>query len=200
MLRRGERNAGGLLRAGHPRGAALLEVLVSILLSATALLALASVNAAALRLGKMSQHRANAALLALDIGERMRANKAGFEQGNYAFSVALSGQGLVAAPTLVCQASTSLCSAADMATLDLAQWRWLSRQLLPQGAVFVQTQTLASMQGAADIWLVWQEPAPASLKASGSVAESPRAAGECPDGLGVSTDLSVRCSHLRVHL
>lgn len=184
------------------RGAALLEVLVSILLSATALLALASVNAAALRLGKMSQHRANAALLALDLGERMRANKAGFENGHYAFAVALSGQGLVAAPTLLCQAAASLCSDADMAALDMAHWRWLSRQLLPQGAVYVQTQTqsLNSMQGAADIWLAWQEPAPASLKASGGSAESPREAAECPDGLGVSADLSVRCSHLRVHL
>jgi type IV pilus modification protein PilV len=56
------------------RGFMLIEVLVAMLLSAVALLALASANAAALRYTKMSQYRAQALTLAVEISERMRAN------------------------------------------------------------------------------------------------------------------------------
>ena len=54
------------------RGVSMIEVLVSIVIASIGLLALAGVNAAAVRLTKMSQYRATATLLANDIGERMR--------------------------------------------------------------------------------------------------------------------------------
>ena len=79
----------------------LIEVLVSMLISALAVLALASVHAASMRYSKMSQHRALATHLALDIGERMRANKGsaatldgaeGFLAGAYDYAVSFAGQ------------------------------------------------------------------------------------------------------------
>lgn len=173
-----------------------------MLLSAMALLALASVNAAALRLGKLSQHRANATLLAMDLAERMRANPAASAAGLYAFSADWASQGTVPAPPAQCQSASSQCGSADMAALDLAQWRWHVRQLLPQGAAHVQH--LAPMPAQAlrqvDVWIAWQVPAPASTAGASSASELPAAAGECPDGLGTGGDASVRCSHLRVHL
>ena len=59
----------------HQRGFSMIEVLVAIVISAVALLALAGVNAASIRYTKMSQYRATATQLANDMGERMRANK-----------------------------------------------------------------------------------------------------------------------------
>lgn len=185
-------------------GAALLEVLVALLLSAVALLALAGANATALRLGKMSQHRAHAALLASDMGERLRANKAGFIGDHYSFTLAWNSQGQVPVPSAACQGTASFCGEADMAALDLAQWRSKARRLLPMGAVYLESaEASTGIQGqslwTADIWVAWQEPAPAR-NAAGAADESPAAPAECPPGLGVSGDAQVRCSHMRLHL
>ena len=74
------------------RGFMLIEVLVAMLLSAVALLALASANAAALRYTKMSQYRAQALTLAVEISERMRANPAGFAAQAYDYKVSFAAQ------------------------------------------------------------------------------------------------------------
>lgn len=62
------------------KGVSLIEVLVAIVIASIGLLALAGVNASSVRYTKMSQYRGTATLLANDIGERMRANKAGSGQ------------------------------------------------------------------------------------------------------------------------
>ncbi len=179
-------------------GAALMEVLVSMLLSAVALLALASVNATALRLGKMSQHRAQAALLALDFAERMRANPLAFGAGHYGFSADWASQSTVPAPPLQCQTAGSLCTSMDIAVLDLAVWRWHVRQVLPQGAVHVQNQPLGqAATGQVDLWIAWKEPL---AEGAGAASDSSASSTECPAGLGTGSDASVRCSHVRVHL
>lgn len=185
-----------------------------MLLSAVALLALAGVNAAALRLGKLSQHRVNASLLALDLAERLRANPLGAGAGHYSVSADWASQSAVPAPSEPCQTSVSACGSTEMAASDLAQWRWHVRQLLPQGAVQVQSQLANQSPGqvvhSVDIWMAWQEPAtalaaPATSGGAGGAGpagsdESPAAADECPAALSVPRSASVRCSHLRVHL
>ena len=179
----------------------LIEVLVSIALSAVALLALASLNAAALRFTKMSQYRAVATQLASDIGERMRANKGraatggaaaeGFWEGDYDYSISFAGQAAaVSAPAPSCNTALSVCSTRDLAVLDMAQWRFQARRLLPEGSVFVLRQASAV---AADVWIAWRDPLVASRD------EAPARANECPSGMAVS-DLSVRCSYFRVNL
>ena len=118
-------------------GVSLIEVLVSIVIASLALLALAGVNASSVRYTKMSQYRATAALLANDIGERMRANKgnlasvppapavaaAGFLAGAYDYEVAFSSQSTKAAlPTAgtaaACDLKATSCTAAQIASLD----------------------------------------------------------------------------------
>ena len=182
-------------------GFLLIEVLVSIALSAVALLALASLNAAALRYTKMSQYRAVATLLASDIGERMRANKGraatgsttaeGFWAGDYDYATSFAGQaGTVSPPALRCNTAGSLCSTRELAALDLAQWRYQTRSALPEGSVFVLRQSDAV---AADVWIAWRDPRVAGQD------EAPARATECPGGLAVS-DPSIRCSYFRVNL
>jgi type IV pilus assembly protein PilV len=174
---------------------------VSIGLSAVALLALASLNATALRYTKMSQYRALATHLASDIGERMRANKGraaqgtapaeGFWAGDYDYNVSFAGQAAaVSAPEPHCNAASSVCSTRELADLDLAQWRFQARSVLPEGSVFVLRQSEAV---AADVWIAWRDPLVAHRD------EAPALAKECAAGLAVN-DPSIRCSYFRINL
>jgi type IV pilus assembly protein PilV len=186
---------------GQPAGFMLIEVLVSIALSAVALLALASLNAAALRYTKMSQYRALATQLGSDIGERMRANKGraaksgvaaeGFWAGDYDYTTSFSGQSAtVSPPEPRCNAALSMCSTRQLAALDMVQWRFQARSLLPEGSVFVLRDPSAV---AADLWIAWRDPLVARQD------EVTKRSHECADGLAVS-DPSIRCSYFRINL
>lgn len=185
------------------RGGSLIEVLVSIVIASIALLALAGVNASALRYTKMSQYRATATLLASDLGERMRANKGvdavggaaatGFFAGAYDYSSTdFAGQSTAATlPAQLCNTAASSCTPQQIAELDIAQWRILVRTQLPEGSIFISRQ---AGQTAADVWVAWRDPAVASSD------EAPALASECPDSLNLNADLSVRCSFFRINL
>ncbi len=186
------------------RGVSLIEVLVSIVISAIGLLALAGVNAASARYTKMSQYRATAVQLANDMGERMRANKGqdvvvapptaatGFFAGSYDFTTDFAGQAAVATlPATLCDTAASNCSPAEIAALDIAQWRILVRDQLPEGSVFLQRQ---AGQLAMNVWVVWRDPA------VGNADEAPEGALECPNALSRGADLSIRCSYFRINL
>jgi type IV pilus assembly protein PilV len=180
------------------QGVSLIEVLVSIVIASIALLALAGVNAAALRYTKMSQYRATATQLAADMGERMRANKgtsaanSGIFGGAYDFTTDFAGQADAASlPAQLCNTAASSCTVAEIAALDLAQWRILVRNQLPEGSVFLQTQ---AAQVAVNLWVIWRDPAVAAND------EVPALVGECPDGLNRNADASIRCSYFRINL
>jgi type IV pilus assembly protein PilV len=181
------------------QGATMIEVLVSIVLASFALLALAGVNASSVRYTKMSQYRATASQLANDMGERIRANKGastapttGFFAGNYDYTDDFAAQ--AATPTLpgeLCNLGASNCTPAQIAALDLAQWRILVRNQLPEGSVFLARQ---NAQVAMDLWIAWRDPSVANAD------EAPASAGECPAGLNLGADTSVRCSYFRINL
>jgi type IV pilus assembly protein PilV len=181
-------------------GASLIEVLVSIVISSVGLLALAGVNAASVKYTKMSQYRAAATQLANDIGERMRANKglaspaSGFFNGAYDFTTDFAGQATKATlPSELCNLSTSVCNPGQIAALDLAQWRILVRDQLPEGSAFLMRQ---AGQVAMDLWIVWRDPAVAS-------DDAPTTASECPSALNAGDDPepeSIRCSFFRINL
>lgn len=194
---------GGRNRRRRSRGGMLIEVLVSIVISSIALLALAGVNASAVRYTKMSQYRATATLLVSDLAERMRANKGlavaggvaatGFFAGAYDYSSTdFAGQATPASlPAELCNTAASSCTSQLIADLDMAQWRLLVRTQLPEGSIFIARQ---AGQTAADVWVAWRDPAVANND------ESPALATECPDGLNLNDDRSVRCSYFRINL
>jgi type IV pilus assembly protein PilV len=181
------------------RGTSLIEVLISIVVASIGLLALAGVNAASLRYTKMSQYRATATQLANDLGERIRANKGvesptatGFFTGNYDFTEEFADQATVATlPSELCNTALTTCTAAQIAALDLAQWRILVRDQLPEGSVFLVRQAAAV---AMDLWVVWRDPAVADAD------EAPALTAECPALLSRNNDLSIRCSYFRINL
>ncbi len=180
-------------------GASMIEVLVSIVLASFALLALAGVNAASVRYTKMSQYRATAAQLANDMGERIRANKGvaapaatGFFAGNYDYVEDFAAQASATTlPAELCNTAASNCTAAQIAELDVAQWRMLVREQLPEGSIFMRRQ---AGEVAMDLWVVWRDPAVVADD------ESPGLATECPDSLNRAGDLSIRCSYFRINL
>lgn len=192
-------------RRAKSRGASLLEVLVSVVIASIGLLALAGVNAASVRYTKMSQYRAVATQLANDMGERMRANKGvpasagppvvvatGYFAGDYDFTTDFAGQATKATlPTELCNTAASNCTPAEIAAFDLAQWRILVRDQLPEGSVYMMRQSGAV---AMDLWVVWRDPAVADT------TDSPALGTECPDGLSRNSDLSIRCSYFRINL
>jgi len=178
-------------------GVSLIEVLVSIVIASIGLLALAGVNTASIRHTKMSQYRGTATQLASDLGERMRANKAGI--ANYALQTSFSGQAsLPGAVSPLCDTNLSTCSAAQIAAVDLQTWRVLVRDQLPQGSAYIVNQSVAPIPGvaeltAADVWVVWRDPTVAG-------DDAPSAALECPATLTVASDPSIRCSYFRINL
>jgi hypothetical protein len=120
----------------------------------------------------------------------MRANKAG--AASYALGTSFAAQSMLpgAAGTL-CNSYLLSCTAAQLAAYDLQTWRVVVRNQLPEGSAYILYQ---NAQTAADVWLVWRDPAVASAD------DAPTTASECPGALGVAADPSVRCSYFRINL
>ncbi|MDW5443225.1 type IV pilus modification protein PilV [Polaromonas sp. SM01] len=171
-------------------GVSLIEVLVSIVIASIGLLALAGVNASSIRYTKMSQYRGTATQLATDLGERMRANKVG--AAGYALGTSFATQAaLPSAAGTLCNSYAVTCTAAQLAAYDLQTWQVVVRSQLPEGSAYIVYQ---NVQSAADVWLVWRDPAVASAD------DAPTTASECPGALSVAASPSVRCSYFRINL
>lgn len=181
-------------RKSQVRGVSLIEVLISILLAAIGLLALAGANVASIRYSKMSQYRGTATLLASDFAERMRANKAGLASYGYGSDFATQSAA-IAADTSCETYAPAACTAATLAAYDLNTWRAVVRNQLPEGSVFV---VINAVQVAADVWIAWRDPAVADPDENSTDARN--SALECPNGLNLGADKSVRCSFFRINL
>jgi type IV pilus assembly protein PilV len=179
-------------------GVSLIEVLVAVVIASIGLLALAGVNASSIRYTKMSQYRGTATQLASDLGERMRANKAGI--AGYALQTSFAAQAtLPGAAATLCNSYGVTCTAAQIAAHDLQTWQVLVRDQLPEGSAYIVDQSVAPIPNvvettAADVWVVWRDPAVAAAD------DAPAAALECPAALSVAGDTSVRCSYFRINL
>jgi type IV pilus assembly protein PilV len=184
-------------RLRHParkasRGASLIEVLVAILIAALGLLAFAATTAASVRYTKMAQYRATATQLAADIAERARANTITGSMDDYEVTSTFATQAAAATiPAKTCRTTADTCSIAEIAAMDLYEWRTAVRNQLPEGSVFLQKDP--AVAGVFDLWVAWRDPALAA-------GEDKTVAKECPNDLGVDADSSVRCMYFRVKL
>lgn len=185
----------------HSRGVSLLEVLVSVLLAAIGLLALAGSNVASIRYSKMSQYRGTAAVLAADLAERMRANKAGIAGYDYSATTHDEQVAAVPAANTSCEGVPPVAGCVSLATYDMDNWRGLVRSQLPQGSVFVTVVALPGPpagQFAADVWIAWNDPSVANPDENTTDARN--SATECPNGLSAGVDKSIRCSFFRINV
>lgn len=176
------------------RGASLIEVLVSILLSAIGLLALTGTNIASIRYSKMSQYRGTATMLAADLAERMRANPDGFSTTTD-YEVDFATQATAPTASTDCFDYSKTCNNAQLAAYDLVNWRVAVRNQLPGGSVYL-VKSINTNTKAADLYVAWKDPAVANP--SENYADGRNYDKECPDSF--STDKSVRCVYFRIHL
>jgi len=178
----------------YSRGISLLEVLISLLLSAIGLLALAGANVASIRFSKMSQYRGTATLLATDLAERVRANKSGL--ASYAYGASFADQATAPSADTSCETyAVTACNSASLASYDLTQWQRLVRAQLPSGSIFI---SIPVGQSAMDVWIAWQDPAVANPDEN--TADARNNVLECPNGLSVGVDKSIRCSYFRINI
>lgn len=129
-----------LFPAGFPsikqQGFSMLEILITLVIVATALFGTAGLQVHAMRMNKGSEFRAQVIFLASDIAERMEANKDAAAAGNYV----VASTSTASTPPVNCR--TSVCVPADMASWDISQWEDAIVNLnLPQASWEI-TQTL----------------------------------------------------------
>lgn len=136
-------------RRAH-RGFSLIEVLVTLLIVALALLGAAGLQAQAMRFNKGGQNRAKAVFLAGDLAERMEANQDAAIAGSYAMPASSSP----VATASVC--TSSACTIDQLAQVDLAEWQSAIATTLPTGSWEV-TQTTAGNPSVYTIVINWQE-------------------------------------------
>ncbi|MCK5533239.1 MAG: type IV pilus modification protein PilV [Halopseudomonas aestusnigri] len=102
------------------RGFGLLEVLVTILVLSVGLLGMAALQLNAMKYNQTASVRTHAVVLAYDIADRMRANRAIARSGGYAISL------------------TAAASGSGIAGTDLAAWKQAVASTLPNGQGAVQ--------------------------------------------------------------
>jgi len=120
------------------RGASLIEILVAVLIVTFGILALAALQANSVRYNKTSELRTVASLLAKDMADRMRANVTGVQVLSYNSSETTYAN---AASTVANETMANIptcdypvvCSAQQIAAIDLAQWRRSLAHLLTCG-------------------------------------------------------------------
>jgi len=131
---------------GHNQhGVALFEVLICMALIALWLLASAGLQGGMLRMGKSSDSRQQAINLALDLAERMQANKTQALTASYASTI----------PSSSSDCAASACDSASLAVYDLVQWSAAVSSALPSASKAV---TWTNSSSTYSISISWQEP------------------------------------------
>jgi type IV pilus assembly protein PilV len=131
-----------------------MEVLVTIVVLSIGLLGLAGLQAKSQQFTQGSYLRSQAAVLANDIMDRMRANRDAAEDtaaSQYAIDV---GDPTPAAGDCY----TAACDSDDMADFDLAEWLTLVAETLPSGDGGVATELLPSGNYLFIVTIQWDDP------------------------------------------
>ncbi len=129
----------------HPAamaGFSMMEVLVTVVVLSIGLLGLAGLQSTALRNNHSAYHRSQAAILAEDMADRIRANLSGFTSGYYDGTAAENTSCL----------STAGCSSQAMARHDTWEWQQNLADTLPNGQ-----GTVATNGDRATITVMWDD-------------------------------------------
>jgi type IV pilus assembly protein PilV len=175
------------------RGASLIEVLVSMFIASVGILALAGLLGTATRYAKTAEYRAVATLLAADMADRLRANRA----GEAVYSLVNTTLNTAGGEAVTC-ANPAACTFTELANQDMAAWDRSLYNSLPSGTGYIQRSS--STDHMFDIWVIWEEPDALSGAAYGNAADSTRAStAGCPTDFSIS-DKVPRCMFFRVGL
>lgn len=109
------------------RGVTILEVLIAILIVSVGLLGMAGLQAVGLKANVGASQRTAATMLAYEMADRMRANIAGVNAGNYDITVL----NVPTQQTSCLQAAG--CTLQQMAQNDMWEWNQAVQNTLPSG-------------------------------------------------------------------
>jgi type IV pilus assembly protein PilV len=132
-------------------GFSLLETLIAVLVLSVGVLGLAGLQFIGLKEGQTSYQRSQAVLLAYEIADRMRANRAAAATGAYA----LTSNASLSAPAANC-ASTA-CTAAQMASYDVYNWYQRVKSTLPSGTASIGCTDSCDSGRKQTVILQWDE-------------------------------------------
>jgi len=147
------------------RGFSMLEILITLVIIAIALLGTAGLQVNAMRMNKGSQFRTQAIFLASDMAERMEANKAEAILGTYA----VAATSAVGAAATNCAAAA--CNSAGLAAWDINQWGTSITNVLPQPSWSI-TQTVAGNPSTYSIVINWTDRSHVKSVASGGIVDT----------------------------
>lgn len=146
-------------------GFSMLEILITLVIIAVAMLGTAGLQLNALRLNKGSQFRTQAIFLASDMAERMEANKAAAVLGTYA----IAATNAVSVAATDCTAAA--CDSASLAAWDKSRWEASVSDLLPQ-ASWTISQTTAGNPSTYSIVIRWIDRSDVKTVTSGTIVDS----------------------------
>jgi type IV pilus assembly protein PilV len=141
------------------RGSSLIEVLVAALLLAIGLLAMAGMQASALKFTKEAQFRSAASDLAGSYAEMAKSNLTGALATNYDYQLPYAAPVAAIAQPATCRDGVTVCTPAQIAIDDLASWREAARLALPGGSLFaVLVPAAPGVPATINLWVLWQGP------------------------------------------
>jgi type IV pilus assembly protein PilV len=146
-------------------GFSMLEILITLVIVAIALLGTAGLQVNAMRMNKGGQFRTQAIFLASDIAERMEANRAEAVLGTYA----VAATSAVGAAATLCDAAA--CSSTQLAAWDISQWGTSITNLLPQPSWSI-TQTAAGNPSTYSIVINWTDRSNVKSVNSGAIVDT----------------------------
>lgn len=134
----------------------MIEVLVAFAVLSFGLLGLAGLQARSLQNNHSAYLRTIATLQASDMADRLRANRAGWLQGDYdALSGAGNDNGCRAVHFADTHSNPANCSPANIAQDDLFDWQSANAARLPNGSGTVSA--IAGSPGLFSVSLSWSE-------------------------------------------
>jgi type IV pilus assembly protein PilV len=144
----------------------MIEILISLVIIAIAMLGAAGIQLNVLRLNKGSQSRTQAIFLASDMAERIEANKAAAVAGNY--SLALTSASSVATTNCMAQA----CDSPTLASWDLSAWGQSISTLLPQASWSITPDAAPANPITYTILIRWVDRSDVDSVATGTIVNS----------------------------
>lgn len=156
------------LRSRPPQqhaGATLIEVLVAFLIISFGMLALLALQNNAIQYNKTTEYRSLATMLAMDLAERMRANREQALGGAYDLAGSPSAPDAMPERVPCFSAATEeqpavSCTSATLALQDTSEWQRLLFMNLPGGRAHVEVirDEAKDVQATANIWVAWDAP------------------------------------------
>ncbi len=140
-------------------GFTLLEVLVTLVITALGLLGVAALQAQSLRLNKGAESRSQALSLANEIAERIEANNEGAVAGSYVAAAEDSPASLASLNSSGC--GVGACGSTMLAVYDVGIWRnqIANNTILPSGlgAIYVNASATIPVLYSYVITVCWQD-------------------------------------------